>query len=392
MRLFNALLISIGLAGTLIGPALAEPATAFQQNPRHDGATLEQPFLPLLKRWELNIPNPSYPIIAQGKVFVTAGYPDNPRPEIAVWAFDGLTGRPAWSRPVALDSRVRWAAPAYENGMLFVLDETGLLQAITAETGQLRWKFQLPTPADFKSPPVALNGRVYISRGDSLSGAFYVISAQSGRLIQSQPAPITSYAASPAVTPTAVYFANRCPDAYRFTADLKQVKWHYGSPNCNGPGVTPVVAGRTLYVRDQIWPNPSLFKFDAVTGHLMAALYGGGPPPAIRGNQLVFLNEIDRRLEARRVDTDDYQWLFSGDGGLITAPIIAGDWVFVGSESGTLFALDIASGHIVWQASVDVPFDRVEEGGVYAPRGLAVADGLLVLPTARRITVYHWDK
>jgi outer membrane protein assembly factor BamB len=44
-------------------------------------------------------------------------------------------------------------------------------------------------------------------------------------------------------------------------------------------------------------------------------------------------------------------WSFAGDGTLSSAPLVAGDDVFVAGASGNVYALSTATGKVVWSAN-----------------------------------------
>jgi outer membrane protein assembly factor BamB len=77
-------------------------------------------------------------------------------------------------------------------------------------------------------------------------------------------------------------------------------------------------------------------------------------------------------------------WTFSGDGGLVTAPIVVGSTVFVGSSSGMLYGLDLRGGRIVWSTNVGAGLSGSDDGlGV-----LGAGQGLLVVPAGNRLAAY----
>src|SRR5690348_15147130 len=87
--------------GSVPQTAHAAGSGAYQINARHDGEQRD-PLLrpPFRKRWTTNLGAAlSYPIIAAGRVFVTAGDEDQREPWL--YALDGLTGEVVWSRSLA---------------------------------------------------------------------------------------------------------------------------------------------------------------------------------------------------------------------------------------------------------------------------------------------------
>ena len=76
-------------------------------------------------------------------------------------------------------------------------------------------------------------------------------------------------------------------------------------------------------------------------------------------------------------------WSFAGDGGLISAPVVANQTIYIGSNSGTLYGLNV-SGQQIWSTQVGAPIPYPGEGST----GLGAGDGLLVVPTATILVAY----
>ena len=76
-------------------------------------------------------------------------------------------------------------------------------------------------------------------------------------------------------------------------------------------------------------------------------------------------------------------WNFTGDGLLITSPIVVNQAVIIGSSSGNVYALNAATGQQLW---------TVNAGGALQPgnsnSGLAAGDGLLIVPAGNQVVAY----
>jgi hypothetical protein len=53
-------------------------------------------------------------------------------------------------------------------------------------------------------------------------------------------------------------------------------------------------------------------------------------------------------LQAVHLDTSVILWRWTPEDGLLTAPVVAGRYVFVASENGKTFALDVYDGTLLW--------------------------------------------
>lgn len=68
--------------------------------------------------------------------------------------------------------------PSAANGLVFATGEDGIVRALDAETGHLRWQFQTGGPVKF--PPTIAHSRVYVGSGD---GYAYCLEAATGRAL-----------------------------------------------------------------------------------------------------------------------------------------------------------------------------------------------------------------
>jgi outer membrane protein assembly factor BamB len=83
-------------------------------------------------------------------------------------------------------------------------------------------------------------------------------------------------------------------------------------------------------------------------------------------------------------------WSFSGDGGLVTSPIVVDNYVFIGSSSGNLYGLNATTGAQAWQVNVGAPIPGGAGWGAGLQlSGLSAGDGLLVVPAGNSLTAYQ---
>ena len=63
--------------------------------------------------------------------------------------------------------------------------------------------------------------------------------------------------------------------------------------------------------------------------------------------------------------------------------------VYVGSQTGKLYALDLADGHEVWETNVGAPITGPDERNAGNPlSGLGAGQGLLVVPAGTQLSAY----
>src|SRR6185369_15424387 len=178
--LFTSILFAISVQAQ-VGP---EQARNYQINETHTGSTNSPGLTPPLRpKWSRNFGQEmSYPLIADGKVFVTV------RNESAygtvLYALNAADGSTVWS--YALSGTYYWSTLCYENGRVFALNFDGLLRAFDGTTGSLVWSRQLPVQYAFSSAPTVFQGVVYVG-GAGLGGTAYAVSAENGNVLWTKP-------------------------------------------------------------------------------------------------------------------------------------------------------------------------------------------------------------
>jgi outer membrane protein assembly factor BamB len=388
-----------GLIGA--GSAFADPgalAVAYQINVAHNGVQTDSELTPPFSlRWRVTLPaQVSYPLIAEGKVFVTEASSANDATRTPVlYALDQASGETLWSQTLPLG----WqrANAAYDRGRIFVTGTNpgccgsgGVTLAYAADSGTLLWRTELPSEYATTAAPTAANGVVYVS--GSGAGALYAISEGDGHILARQPVQYGDQS-SPALSDGAVFVSYACNQAYGFAQTTLAPLWHYSGPCSGGGGKTTVYSGGRLYTRDF---NGSLV-LDASSGALLrtyeperAYIYA----PAVDSTSL-FATFPGDSLHAEALDGTPL-WSFAGDGQLNTTPLIINSgsnrFVIVGSWLGRLYALDAASGSEVWRTDVGAPISGADEQNASEPlAGLAAGQGVIVVPAGKTLSAYAAD-
>jgi outer membrane protein assembly factor BamB len=357
-------------SSTLTISAAAPDAVAMQITPDHAGAiTFQSLSLPTSSTWSTNLGgHPSYSLIAAGKVVTTVVVGDDTK----LIALDQATGVIDWG-PIELSGP---ASIAYEGGKIFVLScptasSAGSIQSFDIASGTLDWS--TPIAANGYAGVTALNGIIYIS-----SGPTYAISEGSGTIIWTQPAgPNQGGSSTPAVTSDGVYVSYPC-----LTSDFQPsngTEIFSTSTGCVGEGM-PVVANGLLY-SPQETPNSGAI-LNASTGSVVGSYVADGTP-AFSGTTGYFLQSLNGSLNAVS-SSNAVLWSFSGDGKLVTSPIVVNQTVFMGSASGNVYALDAATGQQLWMANAGGAILV----GYYPITGLAAGDGLLIVPAGNQVVAY----
>ena len=358
----------------------APDAVALQITPDHAGAiNFHSMSFPTSSTWSVNLGGqPSYALIADGKVFVTVKVGLGSDTGSQLIALDQATGHTVWG-PLQLPQG--WAFPAYDGGKVFAITSYGIvgpgvLQSYDAETGALDWATAFAQGIGFETGPTAANGFVYVvgSNGPTVFG----VNEGSGSIVWQQ-STSSGTGSTPAVTSQGVYISEPCStDGF---APITGVSLFADNPGCDGGGgATAVVANNVLYSLIGDLGNGTYVN--ATTGAQLGT-FTADVVPAINSTTGFFLQS--GTLNAKSLSDYSTLWSFKGDGGLVTSPIIVDQAVIVGSSSGQIYALDATTGAQLWTANVG---GTIYSGNGNVISGLAAGDGLLVVPAGNTLSAF----
>jgi outer membrane protein assembly factor BamB len=356
---------------TIVAPSV--DAVAYQMNAAHTGAvTFKTVALPSNSAWSVDVGgSASYALIVGGQVFVTVAVNGNSQ----LLALNGTTGATVWG-PVAFPGAVN---AAYDGGRVFVAagnPQSQIISALDAATGNPVWSATVPG-SWFPEPPVAADGIVYTTNG----GVVTAFDETNGAILWQTG--IGGTDGIVAVTVDGLYGASPCTAVDLQPAVGSQI-WFNNSGCSGGGGATPVAANGLVYA-----PNSSAGSsgtiFDAETGATKGS-YSASVIPAFSSSAGFFLS--NGTLQGLALPNNQVLWSFAGDGQLATAPIVVNTYVFIGSQSGNLYALDSSSGQQVWNQNLGAAIPATNEYGVVQYTGLAAGDGLLVVPNGTKVTAF----
>jgi len=355
-------------------------SVAYQIDPAHTGVTQFTPALqlPLGRLWQVDLGGDvSYPLIADGKVFVTYLPWDDSTHKVL--ALDETTGDALWSATV-FPGAVPRANMAYDNGRLFLVNFDGLLQALDADDGDVAWSVRLPLQSAFTAPPTAVDGIVYVG-GAGFGGTLYALDESNGALLWSESVE-NGDDSSPAIYNGSVYVSYVCTQIYSFDDLTGDELWHYSGTCEGGGGHTPVVKGGKLYVHDDD-ANPSGFVFDAITGTLLDR-FDASDTPVIGATTGYYLQS--GTLRGIDLAGGSVLWSFAGDGHFESSPVVVDDYAFIGSTMGNLYAVNTRTGAVGWSTQVGAAIGAYAAGQV---TGLGAGDGIVVVPASNLLTAYR---
>jgi outer membrane protein assembly factor BamB len=390
--LFALLVVACGGGGSAATRSDLPQATAFHLNAAHTGATTfsTDPRFPAAPTWQLTLDGQvSYPLIAAGKVFVTVAGNGSGGPGSRLLALDAASGRTAWG-PVAIEGTGYRSGHTYDNGTLFAISRSGVLQAFNAKTGAPGWRVQLPANYVVSAAPTAIDGVVYVTASGN-NGAVFAFDGNNGSSFWTRTLadPAAGEHSSPAVSSDGVFVSCDCLDMKLNRADGTEV-WHYHFVTGFG-GRTSVYSDGLVYTRRDTHP-PGMIRRSSDGQHLdsflgdrefVAATIPAVTPTAAFLLRRGSLDRLDPRMQV-------VGWSFVGDGQLVSAPLVINRVVVVGSRSGKVYAVNADTGAQVWVGMAGGAIEAADETSIAKPLvGMAAGAGYLVVPAGNSLTA--WD-
>lgn len=294
-------------------------------------------------------------------------------------AFDPSSGEIRWEDVHRAEGLV--VAPAFDpqagpGGVVVFVegngpDDSKLVALDPAERSARLW--ETPLGAQSRTAPNIAGGRVFVGTRDRTALA---VDIESGTEAWSAPVD-GEVTTSPAVADGVVFLAGEDPQTgrsrlYALDADEGRVVWSYSPPGITAGVSSPTVVDGTVYVG---FGDATVRAFDARSGALRWTQPVRAPFSQLAG--LAFADASVFALDfgggVYRLDAGtgrpawDYQFPSLASWG---SPLVAGGYVYVGLDDGTIAAIDTDSGHLVWRTSL-----RQGAIGAFAPQ-----DGLLLAP------------
>jgi outer membrane protein assembly factor BamB len=257
------------------------------------------------------------------------------QPRNVVWALDRDTGGEIWRFDGAAGQYVEGGA--LSGGLFVIGNSDGKVYTLDTESGALRWVFE--TGHRVWATPLIVADTVYVG---SMDRHFYALNLSDGEVRWDFHAE-GAFAGTPALRDDTLYIGAFDDRLYALDRHTGAERWHFQGENWFWG--SPVVYGDTVYAADV---NGNVYAIDAETG------------------EQTWHQALDAPVRAGLALTED------------------GSRLFVGSQDGTLHALDTADGFAVWS--------RGGEGQMLSTpvvSGSVVYEALILGP--HRIRALHVD-
>jgi eukaryotic-like serine/threonine-protein kinase len=293
-----------------------------------------------------------------------------------LYALDRDSGAVKWK--FKTEGRVASSA-AVVSGVAYFASYDGNFYAVNTADGKLKWKFQtggehrfaakhlhgslpvaetMPDPFDvYLSSPVVADGSVYLGSGD---GNVYALDATTGAL-KWKFATGDVVHASPAIAEGTIFIGSWDTNFYALDAATGKEKWRFKTGedhdihNQEGLQASPIVSDGVVYVGCR---DSNFYALDAKTGQKKWAFNNKGSwvvGSAAAQNGKIYAGTSDSGLlyafDAKSgVSTE---LMSSKKWPMFASPAIAGSILYIGSNEGKLFALDLATQKQVWVFSTE---------------------------------------
>jgi outer membrane protein assembly factor BamB len=254
-------------------------------------------------------------------------------------AVDIETGKPVWGSPVQLEDVVQTPV-AVDETSAYIGDVGGRVTVIDLASGDVRWTMELGTP---------------------IAGA---VTLDAGRVLA-----------------TTLGGQKEPSEVVALDAKSGDELWRASAEDASNLVTAPVVADGRMLTLDALG---GVLAFDAEDGRFLwrtevinpiaprgqpFLLQGVGAPAPVSADGRVFAVDVTGRVYAFDAETGAALWDQAlNDPSQFSPPLLTDDHILVSTDSGTLYAIDRRSGHLVW---------RVDGGGTFL-RGLSDAGDLLV--------------
>jgi outer membrane protein assembly factor BamB len=227
---------------------------------------------------------------------------------------------------------------------LYVGTGDGFFIALDARTGQMKWSY--PIKSEGIGAPMLSQGAIYFIAGNNTA---YALKASSGELLWSysraENAQLTIRGASePSVDETHVYMGFSDGFLVSLTKDKGALVWEKQlSANTRFKDIDakPVLEGDKIYISSY---DGQLFCLKKINGSTVWTNENGGFSPVTIDNNVLYYATSDRKVLALEKSSGKIIWQKDVLNSVASQPVVYRNLVLYGEWSGSLRAVDKASG------------------------------------------------
>ena len=346
---------------------------------RYSADALKEPAGSLVWSVGVDVDSPTLapPVIADGRIFLGSNF------RIAV--LDPDTGAELDSIPTTgpIINSVAWA-----DGNLYYSTVDRRLVSRDPESGDIRWEFQM---SEATSGPVSVsNGIVYAG---ALNGVTYAVNATTGDRIWTHET-LGEVRSPAAIGDNVAYVASSDRSLYALDARTGQERARFRTTAqlvdapVTGNNLVYFVSAGKLYAMDaDVVEFPGRYAITSTWSQLWLWGFPLPPPPTQPGDKWRFAPNVEKTqgiISAPALTEDTIyvgdlvgnfyavnaaagieEWRFQAADGIVASPVVIGNLVVFGDRAGWVYALDRSDGSERWsiQLTAAVRTDPVYAGG-----------------------------
>ena len=343
----------------------------FHGNARRTGSAVVGPRPPLSVTWQAGTGGSIHiatPLVAEGLVFQSTKNEDTP-PGNGLVACDARNGAPRWRHTT--DTAIK-RAPAYCDGRLFLVTATGLVQGLTAASGELQWSYELGDASQLwvYTTPLVVRDRVYIGANSHFVALYQETGDVVWRRDDLVPGDFPPCTDSPSACGEyiAMGFYGQSRNLTVLDAATGRTVWAKAEGKAYDIYSTPVIDGDgTIYAVSANAIRAYNLETGALEWEAPFMLNRVRATPALAEGRL-FVCTGSGTLHALEAGCGKELWKWSAcgnapyftpyarEGGVtLASPVVAGNYVYVAAANGYLYALDTATGTCVWSHNLRIP-------------------------------------
>jgi outer membrane protein assembly factor BamB len=256
------------------------------------------------------------------------------------------------------------AAPVVGNGVLYVMDTDGVVDAFDANTGTSKWRYKMPVPGKIEASAFGggvsyANGRVYATNG---VGDVAALDATNGSVFWTVK-PAGPLRGAPTIAFNTVFVMTQDNQVISLNPADGTVQWtKAGSAGQTGLfGVAAAAAGQGSVVAGYSTGELSAYRYengrelwsDALSrtniSTEVGALTDVDADPIIDSGRVYALGQ-GGRMAAYELNTGQRVWELNLAG--ISTPAIAGEWIFTLTDDARLMAIARGTGKVRWMTQL----------------------------------------
>lgn len=247
-----------------------------------------------------------------------------------------------------IDSPIGESSPAYSNGVVYIGDLGGWLHAVNATDGKKIWAFKAGN--EIKSSPVVVGDRVLIGSYDQ---HLYCVSTRNGSLLWKVKTngPVHS---TPSVSGGVAFIAG-CDELFR-AIRISDGREMFTVSSGAYTGASPALRGNFAYYGT--FDNEVLMV--NLTEHRVGWRYQHPQrkfpfysSAAVTADRVV-VGGRDKMIHGLD-ETGKAAWTFATRARVESSPAIASGRVFVGSNDGRFYVLNLSTGAMLWEFNAGAP-------------------------------------